>query len=59
VIVGGVNNIFGVVAGGAIIGGGEAFLSASFRPVVAQILVLVLAIVVVRVRPQGVVGKMS
>jgi urea transport system permease protein len=59
VIVGGVNNIFGVLAGGAIIGSGEAFLSASFRPVVAQILVLLLAIVVVRVRPQGVVGKMS
>lgn len=59
VIVGGVNNIFGVVAGGLIIGSGEGILSAAFRPVVAQILVLVLAIVVVRIRPQGVVGKVS
>jgi branched-chain amino acid transport system permease protein/urea transport system permease protein len=59
VIVGGVNNVFGVLVGGAIIGSGEAFLSAAFRPVVAQILVLVLSIVVVRVRPQGVVGKSS
>ena len=57
VIVGGVSSIFGVLAGGAIIGSGEAYLSAAFRPVVAQILVLLLAIVVVRVRPQGVVGK--
>jgi len=59
VIVGGVSNIFGVLAGGGITGVGEAFLSAQFRPVVAQILVLLLAIVVVRLRPQGVVGKSS
>jgi branched-chain amino acid transport system permease protein/urea transport system permease protein len=59
VIVGGVNNIFGVLAGGGIMGVGEAYLSAEFRPVVAQILVLLLAIVVVRLRPQGVVGKSS
>jgi len=59
VIVGGVNNIFGVLAGGAIIGSGEAYLSAAFRPVVAQILVLLLAILVVRLRPQGVIGKPS
>lgn len=57
VIVGGVNSIFGVVAGGLIIGSGEGILSAAFRPVVAQILVLVLATVVVCIRPQGVVGE--
>ena len=59
VIIGGVNSIFGVLVGSAIIGSGEAFLSAALRPVVAQILVLLLAIVVVRVRPQGVIGKAS
>jgi len=59
VIIGGVNNIFGVLAGGTIIGSGQAYLSAAFRPVVAQILVLLLAILVVRLRPQGVIGRPS
>ena len=57
VIVGGIGHLYGVVAGGAIIGGLDGALSFFLRPVVAQILVVFLAILAIRVRPQGIAGS--
>jgi urea transport system permease protein len=56
VIIGGIGSLYGVIAGGLLIGGGEAAASYFLRPVVAQILVVMLAIVVIRLRPRGITG---
>ena len=55
VIVGGVGSIAGVGAGSAVVGGVETVLSYQIPATVAQALVLVLAIVIVRFRPRGLV----
>lgn len=57
VIIGGIGHLYGVIAGGAIIGGLDAGLSFFLRPVVAQILVVLLAVIAIRVRPQGIAGS--
>jgi len=57
VIVGGISHLWGVLAGGAAIGGAEAALSFFTRPVVAQALVVLLALIVIRLRPQGIAGS--
>jgi len=57
VIIGGIGNILGVVGGGSLIGMSEAGFSAFLKPVVAQVIVLVIAILVIRLRPQGLFGK--
>lgn len=56
VIVGGIGHLYGAIAGGVAIGGAEATLSFFLRPVVAQILVVIFAIVLIRIRPQGITG---
>lgn len=57
VIIGGTSSLLGVLGGGAIIGGSEAIIDFFLeKPFVAQILVLMLAIVVVRIRPKGLFG---
>ncbi|MEO3427475.1 hypothetical protein AAFN88_01360 [Pelagibius sp. CAU 1746] len=56
VIVGGIGHLYGAIAGGVAIGGAEATLSFFLRPVVAQILVVLFAIVLIRIRPQGITG---
>lgn len=55
VIVGGTGGIAGVAAGSAVVGGVETLLTYQIPATVAQALVLVLAIVIVRIRPQGLV----
>lgn len=55
VIVGGAGSFAGVAAGSAVVGGVETVLSYQVPATVAQALVLVLAIVIVRFRPQGLV----
>jgi branched-chain amino acid transport system permease protein/urea transport system permease protein len=55
VIVGGVGSIAGVVAGSAFIGGLTNALSYQMPPSLAQALVLICAVVLVRIRPQGLV----
>lgn len=55
VIVGGAGSIAGVAAGSAVVGGVETVLNYQVPATVAQALVLVLAIVIVRFRPQGLV----
>ena len=55
VIVGGVGSIGGVAAGGAFVGGLETVLNYQVPATVSQALVLVLAVVVVRFRPAGLI----
>ncbi len=57
VIVGGVGSMYGSLAGAGLIGGGESLLSTVIRPIIAQTLILLLAMVVIRVRPQGLFKK--
>lgn len=56
VILGGVGNILGTIGGGSLIGLSEAGFSAFTKPIVAQIIVLALAILAIRLRPQGLFG---
>jgi branched-chain amino acid transport system permease protein/urea transport system permease protein len=55
VIVGGVGNITGIVAGSFLIGGLETLLNYQIPVSLSQALVLIVAIVIVRFRPQGLV----
>jgi urea ABC transporter permease protein UrtB len=55
VIVGGAGSVAGVVAGSAVVGGVETLLSYTISATLSQALVLVLAIVIVRFRPSGLV----
>jgi urea transport system permease protein len=57
VIVGGVGSLLGTVMGALIIGPGEALLSFFTKPVIAQIVLFLLAIVVIRVRPTGLFAR--
>ncbi|HLR13679.1 MAG TPA: branched-chain amino acid ABC transporter permease [Burkholderiaceae bacterium] len=57
VIVGGAGSATGVVAGSSIVGGLETLMSYQLPPTVAQALVLVVAIVLVRFRPRGLVAS--
>jgi urea transport system permease protein len=56
VILGGTGSLLGVAAGAVIIGGGQALISFFVNPVIAQVAVLLLAIVVIRLAPQGIFG---
>ncbi len=55
VIVGGAGSVPGVVAGSAVVGGSETLLNYVIPATISQALVLVLAIVIVRLRPRGLV----
>ena len=55
VIVGGVGNIVGVAAGSTLIGGLETILNYQIPVSLSQALVLIMAIVIVRFRPQGLI----
>ena len=57
VIIGGLGQVLGAVGGGILIGMFEAGLSSVLTPVVAQVIVLVLAIGFIRLRPQGLFGE--
>jgi urea transport system permease protein len=54
VIVGGVGDLVGVVGGAAVIGGTEGFVSYFSSSALAQVVVLGIAIVIVRIRPTGI-----
>ncbi len=56
ILVGGAGALSGVLVGGAVVGGGDSLISFLFSPVTAQIVVFSLAIVLIRIRPQGLVG---
>ncbi|MEW5816828.1 MAG: urea ABC transporter permease subunit UrtB [Spirochaetota bacterium] len=59
VILGGVGNLFGIVGGAFAISILRFALSYFIRLTTAQILVLVMAIIVIRFRPQGLFGRKS
>lgn len=53
VIVGGANFVVGTPAAAVLLGGAQSGLSSAFAPIVGQIGLLLIAIVIVRVRPGG------
>jgi branched-subunit amino acid ABC-type transport system permease component len=57
VIVGGVGSLLGTVLGSLLIGLGESFISFFARPVMAQIILLLIAIAVIRIRPTGLFAR--
>ncbi len=57
VIIGGIGSLVGVLGGGTLIGVAQASFAAFMKPVIAQVIVLVLAILVIRLRPQGLFGR--
>lgn len=56
ILVGGAGTLGGVLVGGTIIGGGDSLISTLFTPVTAQIVIFILAIILIRIRPQGLLG---
>jgi branched-chain amino acid transport system permease protein/urea transport system permease protein len=59
VITGGLGSIGGTVGGGVVIGGGQSALNIPFSGTVAQIVVLLIAILVILIRPQGLFSRGS
>ena len=59
IIIGGTGTLYGVLAGGSIIGGADNIFSYLVSPVGAQIIIFSIAIIVIRLRPQGIFGKQS
>lgn len=57
VIVGGASHLIGTVLGSFIIGEAETILSFSLPPILAQALVLLVAVVIVRIKPQGLLSR--
>jgi urea transport system permease protein len=57
VIIGGIGNLFGVIAGGLLIGGADAVISYFTVPVVTKIVVFLLAVIMIRFRPKGIFGR--
>jgi branched-chain amino acid transport system permease protein/urea transport system permease protein len=57
VIVGGAGSVAGVVAGSTVVGGAETLLNYAIPATLSQALVLVLAIAIVRVKPNGLVPR--
>ena len=57
VMLGGMGGFEGAIAGAALVGAGSAALPWMIKPVVADVLVFVIAIAIVKVRPQGLLSK--
>jgi branched-chain amino acid transport system permease protein/urea transport system permease protein len=57
VILGGVGSLFGLIGGAVLVSGFRFFLSFYFRLTTAQILVFLMAIILIRIKPQGLFGK--
>ena len=56
ILVGGAGTLSGILVGGAVVGASDSFISYLFSPVTAQIVVFSLAIVLIRIRPEGLLG---
>lgn len=56
VIIGGLGNILGVLGGGLIVGGTESLFTASINTTVAQIIVLAAVVIIMLIRPRGLLG---
>ena len=59
IIIGGTGTLYGVLAGGSIIGGADNIFSYLVSPVGAQIIIFSIAIILIRLKPQGIFGKHS
>ena len=57
IIIGGVGTLYGVLGGGAIIGGADSIFSYLISPVGAQIITFSIAIILIRLRPWGIFGR--
>lgn len=57
VIAGGMGQLFGTLAGGVVIGGGESVITTVTNGTVAQISVLLIVILLMLVRPRGLLGR--
>jgi len=56
ILIGGAGPLAGVLVGGGLVGGFDSLLTLRISPVAAQIAVLALAVVVIRLRPTGILG---
>ena len=56
VVLGGVGNLWGVVAGAAIIGEGESILSFLYNNVIGKMLVFMMIVLAIRIWPRGLFG---
>jgi branched-chain amino acid transport system permease protein/urea transport system permease protein len=57
ILMGGTGTLAGVLVGGGVVGGADSLISFLYSPVMAQIVVFSIAIVVIRIRPQGLLGS--
>ena len=57
VMLGGMGSFEGAIAGAALVGAGSAALPWAIKPVVADVLVFIIAIAIVKVRPEGLLSK--
>jgi urea transport system permease protein len=57
ILIGGAGPLAGVLVGGGLVGGVDSLLTLWISPVAAQIAVLTLAVVVIRLRPSGILGS--
>jgi urea transport system permease protein len=57
ILIGGAGPLAGVLVGGGLVGGVDSLLTLRISPVAAQIAVLALAVVVIRLRPSGILGR--
>jgi urea transport system permease protein len=55
-VLGGVGNLLGVLAGGAVIGEAETVLSFIFNNVIGQLLVFLFIVIIIRIVPRGIFG---
>jgi branched-subunit amino acid ABC-type transport system permease component len=55
-VLGGVGSLWGVLAGGALIGESETILSFIFNNVIGRLLVFLFIVVIIRVVPRGIFG---
>ncbi|MEM7023404.1 MAG: branched-chain amino acid ABC transporter permease [Pseudomonadota bacterium] len=56
ILIGGAGALAGVLVGGGLVGGVDSLLTLWWSPVAAQIAVFALAVVVIRLRPSGILG---
>jgi branched-chain amino acid transport system permease protein len=56
-MLGGMGSFEGAIAGAALVGAGSAALPWVIKPVVAELVVFMIAIAIVKVRPEGLLSK--
>lgn len=59
ILVGGAGALGGILVGSGVVGGAQNLISAIYSPIAAQIVVFSLAIIIIRMRPEGLIGNRS